>query len=89
MSDVNGRREHWDEHWHLDRRVPLALIVTLVVYGAGFIWSYATLTNRMDVVERWIDDNKLIQNRLERLEVQGEFIRQSLTRIETKLGETQ
>ena len=43
----------------------------------------------MDVVERWIDDNKLIQNRLERLEVQADFIRQSLTRIEMKLGETQ
>ena len=89
MKDADGRREHWDGHWHLDRRVPLALIVTLVIYGAGFIWSYATLTNRMEVVERWIDDNKLIQNRLERLEVQNEFIRQSLTRIETKLGETQ
>ena len=74
-----------DQQWHLDRRVPIALIVAMSIYGVGFVWSYATLTNRMAVVEKWIDDNRQIQSRLERLETQGEFIQRALVRIEAKI----
>ncbi|GEM_PF-2695020 len=75
------------QHWHLDRRVPIALIVAMTIYGVGFVWSYATLTNRMAVVEKWIDDNRQIQSRLERLETQGEFIQRALLRIEAKIDD--
>ena len=39
-------REH--EPWHLDKRVPLALILALLVQTAGMVWWAATLSSRVD-----------------------------------------
>ena len=76
-----------DSHWHLDRRVPIALIATLIGYGIATVWWSATIDNRMSVVEKWIDDNRQIQSRLERLEVQGQYIQSSLNEIKHMLGQ--
>ena len=71
----------------ITRRGAVAIISVLAVQAGTFIWSYAQLTKRMETVERWIDDNKAVLSRLDRLEVQNEFIRSSLTRIETKISD--
>lgn len=36
------------EPWHFDKRVPIALIVTLVVQTAGMVWWAATLSSRVE-----------------------------------------
>ena len=41
-----------DREWHLDKKVPLALIVTLMVQSGTFIWWAAKADNRLDVLER-------------------------------------
>ena len=41
-----------DREWHLDKKVPLALIVTLLVQSGTFIWWAAKADNRLDVLER-------------------------------------
>lgn len=64
-----------------------ALLSVLAVQAGTFIWSYAQLTKRMETVERWIDDNKAVLSRLDRLEVQNEFIRSAVTRIENKISD--
>lgn len=84
MPDVDTNS---GSHWHLDRRIPIALIATLIGYGIATVWWSATIDNRMSVVEKWIDDNRQIQSRLDRLEIQGEFIQNSLNEIKTMLGQ--
>ena len=71
----------------LQRRGAIAVAGVLLVQAGTFVWSYAQLTHRMETVEKWINDNKAVMSRLDRLEVQNEFIRSALTRIETKISE--
>ena len=73
--------------WWRSRTVPVSLIGAVLIQAGAFVWSYAQLISRVDFVERWINDNKAVMSRLDRLEVQNEFIRSSLTRIETKITE--
>ena len=40
------------EGWHLDKRVPVAIILGLVMQAAGFGWWAATLDQRVSVAER-------------------------------------
>ncbi len=39
-------------HWHLDKRVPLAIIFTLAVQTGGLIWGAAKIDARLDETER-------------------------------------
>ena len=41
-----------DREWHLDKKVPLALIVTLILQSGTFIWWAAKADNRLDNLER-------------------------------------
>ncbi len=36
------------ESWHLDKKVPIALIVTLVAQIGGFVWFGAKMDSRID-----------------------------------------
>lgn len=41
-----------DRQWHLDRRVPIALIIALGVQTSAVSWWAATLSARVDLLER-------------------------------------
>lgn len=43
------------EPWHLDKRVPLALILSLAVQTGVMVWWAATLSARVDDHDRRID----------------------------------
>lgn len=38
----------YTEHWHLDKRVPISLIMTLVIQTVAVIWFFSTLSHRVD-----------------------------------------
>lgn len=42
------------EPWHLDKKVPLALILTMALQTLGVIWWAASLSTRVDHQERQI-----------------------------------
>ncbi len=71
--------------WHLDRRLPIALIFAIAVQtGAGLIWAGAA-GERI----RQLEDQSLLSRdmseRLVRVEEQIGFARVTLDRIERKL----
>lgn len=41
-----------DHQWHLDRRVPIALIFAIIVQSAGVTWWASQMNERMTQVER-------------------------------------
>ena len=41
-----------DTSWHLDKRVPISLILALLVQTAGMVWWAASLSGRVDVNAR-------------------------------------
>ena len=41
-----------DLHWTIDRRIPLALITTLLVQFGGFVWWFSSVESRLTVKEQ-------------------------------------
>jgi len=73
--------------WHLDKRVPLALILALVVQTGTIIWWASSVSARLDNVERWQAANDETRERLAVLESRLSAIQSGVARIERKLGE--
>lgn len=68
---IKARPPEDSTDWHLDKRVPVAIILALLIQTAGMIWSAATLWGRVEALER-------------RFQEQGDVVSR-MTRIETKL----
>lgn len=78
-----------DSDWHLDKRVPLGLLImivaqTITLVYVGTTWK-SDIDNRLVTLERSDDDRRPQGNRLTILEQQFGFIQQTLGRIERKL----
>lgn len=80
------------ESWHLDRRVPLALIFALLVQTAGIVWWAATLQaenegqeTRISRLEQQNAQSTVLGERLARLEERLEGVRSDTARIERLL----
>lgn len=68
-----------------DNRLGFALIFAIVVETAGaFIWAGGAAA-RLDEVERRIEDQRPVSERLARLEVRAEETHAALDRIEQRL----
>lgn len=63
----------------------VALSITLLVHLAGTIWWAASLTKRVEHIEKWIVTNEHTGERLARLESSLEALSYSLERIERML----
>jgi len=63
----------------------IALSLTLLVHLAGTIWWAATLTKRVEHIERWIASNEYTGERLAALEGKMQAISASLERIESHI----
>ena len=70
------------EHWHLDRRVPLALIVALVLQTGGMAWWAATLENRVEHLEEQIATSSSLGERLTRVEERLGNLKEDTANIE-------
>ena len=71
--------------WHLDKRVPLALILTIMIQTAAGIWWAATISARVGAVEMWITDNKTVTEQMAIIETRQEYMIQTIERIDRKL----
>jgi hypothetical protein len=71
-----------DRHWHLDRRVPLAMITAIMMQTGVFIWWAAQLSERVNTLERGAITTAPNSERITRMEVRLEGIGQTVQRIE-------
>lgn len=71
--------------WHLDRRIPVALIITLGLQTAGVFFWMGQLSVRIDQLEAQVLRAATNSDRLTRLEVQLEQVGLTLQRIDQKL----
>ena len=95
-EDISGDGQV--QHWSIDRRIPLALIVTLLVQFSGFIWWFSSVESRLTMkeqrlarVEQRLDDDQraiaTIGERLARIEERSNAQIDLLKRIEQRLGD--
>lgn len=70
-----------DNDWHLDKRVPIALIGALALQTGTFIWWASSLTERVAVLERGALASAPQADRLTRVEVKIENIQSGVDEI--------
>jgi hypothetical protein len=70
-----------DRHWHLDKRVPLALIMTIVIQTAGLVWWASSLSERVNSLERTREATAPQADRLTRVEVKLEGVQSGIDEI--------
>lgn len=78
MSD----QQHQDNKWHLDRRVPLALIFAILIQTVVVVSWLSTLGERVNQLERDRTAAAPQADRLTRVEVKIESIQATTERIE-------
>lgn len=71
-----------EEHWHLDKRVPIALIFAIVVQTAGAFWWASDISGRVARLESDSQAATMIGERVARLEVIIERLEKVLDRME-------
>lgn len=82
-----------DDHWMLDKKIPAAVITTLVVQILGFAWYAAKLDSRVEALDGRITkseaqltlyerDARDVGNRLVRLEEKSAAMLDILKRVE-------
>ncbi len=69
-------------NWHLDKRVPVALIIAIVTQTLGIVWWAATISARVDGLQGRISEMTGYASRLARLEERQLAVADRLDRIE-------
>ena len=68
--------------WHLDKRVPIALILTISLQTIGLVWYVPKLDSRVEALEIFAADNKGLLTDSAVLRTRLDNIERSLLRIE-------
>lgn len=64
----NGRAE-FEKHWHLDKRVPISLILAILLQTAAFVWMIAQLDEKLETTVKRTDAIEMqIENRRDKTE---------------------
>lgn len=71
------------EPWHLDRRVPIALIVTLSMQTMGMVWWASGLAHRVDQAEQQIS---VLAREGRAYGVEASRIREVLARLDERMA---
>jgi hypothetical protein len=69
------------KHWTVDKRVPLALILAISVQTCGIVWWASGLTSRVEQLERQAIASAPQADRLTRVEVKLESVRDGINEI--------
>jgi len=71
--------------WHLDKRIPVALVFALLVQTAAGVWFAAKIDARVQFLEQTMNARADTRDRIVRVETQMISIRDLLARIDRKL----
>lgn len=74
-----------DSAWHLDKKVPIALILAIIVQTAGMVWWGATTSERLNAVERRVEMTAPQGDRLTRVEVKVDNALDGISEIKSIL----
>jgi hypothetical protein len=68
-------------HWSFDKRIPLALIVTIIIQSGAAIWWASSLSSRVSWLEERISATSDQRDRIIRVETILERIEKKVDRI--------
>ena len=82
---IHMKNEIEMQSWHLDRRVPVALIAAIAFQTAGALLWAGAVSQRLSFLEQRAAREEGLLERTARVEEQALSMRGALRRIETKL----
>lgn len=71
------------ESWHLDRRVPVAIIVTIMIQLLGGAWVASQLVSRLENVEKTALNNR---HSVEKMEERQRLSETAYARLEERMN---
>ncbi len=71
----------YDREWHLDKKVPVALMAVLLTQTVGIVWWAAGITARVDQLEHVAVSTAPQAERIIRLETKVDDIKDRVTEI--------
>jgi hypothetical protein len=72
--------------WHLDKKVPTAFLFMLVIHTMAAIWFASRLNARVESLEAITRNNSLVLERLVRVEVQLDGVKETINRIDQSVA---
>ena len=80
------RKPHTEDgNWHLDKKVPIALIVAILFQTGGIVWWGAVTSERLNALERKADIAAPQADRLTRVETRLEAVQDGIAEIKSIL----
>jgi len=74
-----------DASWHLDKKVPIAMILAILMQTGGIVWWGATASERLNALERKADAVAPQAERLARVETKLESVQDGISEIKSIL----
>lgn len=81
MTDLSADRQPW----HLDKRVPVALIVTIMIQTGAGVWWAATQDQRVKSLEEWRTDSKSVAADLSEIKAEIRSLNRSIDDVKERL----
>lgn len=78
-----------DREWHLDKKVPIALILTIALQTVAVVWWASDLSARVTQLERQDVSRAPQAERLTRVEVKIEAVQEGITEIKRLIRKEQ
>ena len=82
---MGAKDEDIGSGWHLDKRVPIAIIAAIAIQSAGFVWWMAKLDARVAALEEARSASTGQEGRIIRLETRLDDITDTLKNMDAKL----
>jgi hypothetical protein len=76
------------EHWHVDKKVPLALIIALTAQTAFGVWWASGINTRVENLERQVSGYSLTNERVIRIEGKIDSFKETLIDIKAAVRPT-
>jgi hypothetical protein len=68
---MSADKEESETKWHVDRRVPLATLIALIIQTSGMVWWASSLSSTVDRNSKDIEDFRVHGTPLIRSEISG------------------
>jgi hypothetical protein len=83
------RNVETDAAWHLDKKVPIALIFAILLQTGGIVWWGASASERLNTLERRVEMTAPQGDRLTRVEVKVDNALDGIAEIKSILRREQ
>ncbi|WP_448950586.1 hypothetical protein [Labrys neptuniae] len=70
------------EHWTVDKKIPLALVITLLIQTGGVVWWSSQLNSRVTIIE---EKSLKLEEEIGKLKDGGGEVRERFAKAETSM----